>query len=351
MPAEIVWILGSGDRSGPTPEECERGLMLAAQGFLLAFDGVTIASLADASLVKLLPAYVLIGAGFAERLKTGAVARAEMSALLSFFGRLRIRVVARGVDDERLAALLLEAGLQFGIGRYLQGPMVLDPEFAEAGDEVVTRAWFRARVVRVPRPPRRGAGGLLQRLHEIRHRPRRPGLRPGAGRGGASPAGRARRRPCARSRGGMAPPCGGSGQAGDLRSGLGELHASPRLVLGEELEGLTDLDDPIESGITGWAFLRGEPYLCGDTFTHEAAIHVPGSSGGRVDESLLVIPLIAGDNRLGVLDLWRDGLDSFSDVELERCALFGYLAAAAWRNAQLYAELEQRAVTDRSLGS
>ncbi len=107
---------------------------------------------------------------------------------------------------------------------------------------------------------------------------------------------------------------------------------------------------PIGSGITGWAFLRGEPYLCGDTFSHEAAIHVPGSSGGRVDESLLVIPLVAGDNRLGVLDLWRDGLDSFSDVELERCALFGYLAAAAWRNAQLYAELEQRAVTDLLTG-
>jgi diguanylate cyclase (GGDEF)-like protein len=77
---------------------------------------------------------------------------------------------------------------------------------------------------------------------------------------------------------------------------------------------------------------------------------VPGSAGGRYDESLVVIPLIAGDHRLGVLDVWRDGLDQFSEEEVERCALVGYLAAAAWRNAQLYNELEQRVVTDKLTG-
>jgi diguanylate cyclase (GGDEF)-like protein len=104
------------------------------------------------------------------------------------------------------------------------------------------------------------------------------------------------------------------------------------------------------SGITGWAFLRGEAYNCGDTFAHAQAAHVPGSEGGRHDESLVVIPLIAGDHRLGVLDVWREGIDQFSDEDVERCALVGYLAAAAWRNAQLYGELEQRAVTDKLTG-
>jgi diguanylate cyclase (GGDEF)-like protein len=51
-----------------------------------------------------------------------------------------------------------------------------------------------------------------------------------------------------------------------------------------------------------------------------------------------------------VLDVWRDGIDQFSDQDVERCALVGYLAAAAWRNAQLYSELEQRAVTDKLTG-
>ena len=61
-------------------------------------------------------------------------------------------------------------------------------------------------------------------------------------------------------------------------------------------------------------------------------------------------PSIAGDQRLGVLDVWRDGLDPFNEEEVERCALIGYLAAAAWRNAQLYSELEQRVLTDNLTG-
>ena len=80
---------------------------------------------------------------------------------------------------------------------------------------------------------------------------------------------------------------------------------------------------------------KRQPYNCGDTFAHVEAAHVPGSSGGRVDESLVVIPFVAGDHRLGVLDVWRDGIDQFSDDDVERCALVGYLAAAAWRNACL----------------
>jgi diguanylate cyclase (GGDEF)-like protein len=48
--------------------------------------------------------------------------------------------------------------------------------------------------------------------------------------------------------------------------------------------------------------------------------------------------------------VWRDGLDMFSEEDVERCALVGYLAAAAWRNAQLYSELEQRVLTDKLTG-
>jgi diguanylate cyclase (GGDEF)-like protein len=51
-----------------------------------------------------------------------------------------------------------------------------------------------------------------------------------------------------------------------------------------------------------------------------------------------------------VLDVWRDGIDQFSAEDMERCALVGYLAAAAWRSAQLYGELEQRVVTDKLTG-
>ena len=58
------------------------------------------------------------------------------------------------------------------------------------------------------------------------------------------------------------------------------------------------------------------------------------------------MPLIAGDHRMGVLDVWREGFDSFSERDLEQCALFAHMTAAAWNNAQLYRELEERTRTD-----
>lgn len=351
MPSEIVWILGSGERSGPTEVECEHARLLAAQGFRLAFDGVTIASLADADLVQLETAYVMMAASVVERLGSGTLAQAEISALLSFFARLRVRVVARGVDDENLAQLLVEAGLRFGVGGHLQAPVVLDPALAEPGDELVTRAWFRARAVRVL-----GQGGRAPVAVSYSDMARVD--MDLDDRAFARVLGEAARHLQAehdaagvlRLVAAWLPRIVAVDRIAIFEADWDSYTLRPRVVMGDELAGLSDLDDPMESGITGWAFLRGDPYLCGDTFSHEAAIHIPGSAGGRIDESLLVIPLVAGDNRLGVLDLWRDGLDSFSDVELERCALFGYLAAAAWRNAQLYAELEQRAVTDLLTG-
>jgi diguanylate cyclase (GGDEF)-like protein len=64
----------------------------------------------------------------------------------------------------------------------------------------------------------------------------------------------------------------------------------------------------------------------------------------------LVVPLIAGDHRIGVLDVWRYGFDSFSARDLEHCALFAHVTAAAWNNAQLYRELETRVHTDALTG-
>ena len=79
-----------------------------------------------------------------------------------------------------------------------------------------------------------------------------------------------------------------------------------------------------------------------------AASTIPGTA--REPESLLAIPLVAGDQRLGVLDVWRDGLDAFTEEDLERCALLGFVTAAAWGNAQMYGELERRALTDALTG-
>ena len=97
----------------------------------------------------------------------------------------------------------------------------------------------------------------------------------------------------------------------------------PRVLAGGALDGLNEMDISLDRGITGWAFLRSDPYNCPDTRSHSEAVPIPGQDESTIEESMLVVPLIAGDHRLGVIDMWRNGLSQFTDEDLERCALFG----------------------------
>lgn len=105
---------------------------------------------------------------------------------------------------------------------------------------------------------------------------------------------------------------------------------------------------PIGSGITGWAFDLGTPQLVNDADSHPAAGHLPGTKTD--DESMLLVPLVAGDHRLGMVNLVRFRRDAFTAEELTMASLVGHMAAAAWRNAQLYAEQLQHAITDPLTG-
>ncbi|NNM97352.1 MAG: diguanylate cyclase [Candidatus Dormibacteraeota bacterium] len=105
---------------------------------------------------------------------------------------------------------------------------------------------------------------------------------------------------------------------------------------------------PIGSGITGWAFDLGTPQLVNDADSHPAAGHVPGTTND--DESMLLVPLVAGDHRLGILSLVRFRRDAFTSDDLNMASLVGHMAAAAWRNAQLYSEQLQHAITDPLTG-
>lgn len=105
---------------------------------------------------------------------------------------------------------------------------------------------------------------------------------------------------------------------------------------------------PIGSGITGWAFDLGVPQLINDADAHPASGHLPGTNPD--DESMLVIPMVAGDHRLGVVNVVRFRRDAFTPADLSMAALLVHMAAAAWRNAQLFAEQFQHAITDPLTG-
>jgi len=102
------------------------------------------------------------------------------------------------------------------------------------------------------------------------------------------------------------------------------------------------------TGLTGWAFDLGAPQRVNDADAHPAAGHVPGTT--TEDESMLLIPLVSGDYRLGMLNMVRFHKDGFLAYDLTIAGLVAHMAAAAWRNVQLYAEQVQYAITDSLTG-
>ncbi len=351
-PAEVVWLIPAPGLSLLEGNRMTVAERLVEEGFRLAFESVSLASVGRPEVAQLKPFLVFVDRHIVRRVEGDGAARAAISGLLAFFSRLGGRVAAQGVDEEGVARTLTELGLQLGSGWFLSPPVVLDAAVAVPGDEVVSRAWFRQQVVQPLEQPRTevpalafaelpaGMGGVVD------------------DRGFASVLAETSRRFQAEREttrileivGEMLPQVVPFDRLAVFEADWESYRMIPRTVVGDGLEGLMDLDDSLDSGITGWAFLRGEPYNCPDTYAHSEAAHVPGSDPGRIDESLVVVPLIAGDHRLGVLDVWRDGTHAFSATDVERCQLFGYLAAAAWRNAQLYSELEHRAITDNLTG-
>jgi diguanylate cyclase (GGDEF)-like protein len=122
----------------------------------------------------------------------------------------------------------------------------------------------------------------------------------------------------------------------------------PLLATGPERDEIMANSMALDAGITGWAFAKGTPQNIPDTSMHPLARQIPGTS--YVQESLLLVPLVATEHKLGIINCWRLGIDQFSADELEAASLFAHVAASAWRNAQLYVELVNAAMTDPLTG-
>ena len=108
----------------------------------------------------------------------------------------------------------------------------------------------------------------------------------------------------------------------------------PVLATGPDRDEIMADSMALDAGITGWAFAKGTPQNIPDTSRHPLARQIPGTS--YVQESLLLVPLVATEHKLGIINCWRLGVDQFSASELEAASLFAHVAASAWRNAQLY---------------
>src|SRR5207244_7738648 len=75
------------------------------------------------------------------------------------------------------------------------------------------------------------------------------------------------------------------------------------------------------------------------------------AAGGRREESLISVPLLARDELKGMLNLYRFGRDHwFDDADLDMAKRFAELAALALDNAHIRMKLESEIVTDHLTG-
>ena len=111
---------------------------------------------------------------------------------------------------------------------------------------------------------------------------------------------------------------------------------------------LADPPFPFGVGITGWAVERREPVLANRAELDPRVRFVQDTPPDP--ESLIVVPLVARSKLKGTLNIYRAGLQEFTEDEFRLVVRFGDAAALAIDNAHIRASLERQAQTDPLTG-
>jgi diguanylate cyclase (GGDEF)-like protein len=294
------------------------------------------------------PDFIKVGRQLIRGVHSSAARRALVVSLLSFGTHINAALIAEGIDNAADLRALTDLGIQFGQGDHFGPPITVVPG-SPAGPAVVQPSWFPS--LRGDGPNPSVSAGSKRRMVE----------------------------------GGVA---GSTTKLASLPHALSSAalalqaeHDPQRIlaVIAEQLSLVVPVDDlsiyeadhanhrfvaafatgpqaqlimadvfSMSVGLNGWAFALGTPQNLANAGAHPAATTIPNTPFEH--ESLLLIPLVAGDHKLGMLNCRRMGLNRFTDEDLEAASLFGHTAAAAWHNAQLYEELARRAMTDGLTG-
>ena len=109
-------------------------------------------------------------------------------------------------------------------------------------------------------------------------------------------------------------------------------------------------DEPFSfgEGITGWAVEHREPVLANRADLDSRVLFVEGTPPDP--EALIAVPLISRGRVKGALNIYRDGLNEFTEEEFRLAIRFGDAAALALDNAHARASLELQAQTDPLTG-
>ena len=324
---------------------------LRQRGFRIAIDDAGAGHASMLVIAEVEPEFVKIDRLLIHGVNFSAARRALVVTLLSFGAHINARVIAEGIETEAELETLLSLGVQFGQGWLLGRPVMTDPPANAGGVVAVAADWFkkqhaapfRTTLVEVV-PDHQGSEATA--LTTRRARASLPMALINAATALQSehdPAGILK--VIAEQLQTVVPVDAVYIYAADeTRNRFVPVYAT-----GREAEARMAYGYSMDLGVNGWVLKLGNPQNIGDVSAHPATITIPGTPVGAL-ESYLIIPLIAGDRRLGVLDCSRLGTDRFTSRDLEAAALFGHTAAAAWRNAELYRELSERAITDPLTG-
>jgi diguanylate cyclase (GGDEF)-like protein/PAS domain S-box-containing protein len=107
---------------------------------------------------------------------------------------------------------------------------------------------------------------------------------------------------------------------------------------------------PLDRGLTGWAIAHRQPVLANDAHLDPRSVQIPGTP--FEPESVIVVPLLSGDEVIGTLNLGRIGAAEahFSATEFELAQLFAAQAAMALQNAEAHRAAAERARLDSLTG-
>ncbi len=326
---------------------------LRQRGFRIAIDDAGAGYASMLVIAEVQPEFVKIDRLLIHGVDVSAARRALVVSLLSFGAHINARVIAEGIETDAELQTLLGLGVQFGQGWHLGRPVMVAPPADAGGVIAVGPEWFSKQHA-APFQTTTAAVMLsptsVGHVTAVRSRRHAPAALPQALINAAA-ALQSEHDPAtifeviAEQLQTVVPVDAVYIYAADEKQNrFVPVHATGRETAARMAYGY-----PMGLGVNGWAFKLGVPQNISDVSSHPATITIPGTPVGA-PESYLIIPLIAGDRRLGVLDCSRLGIDRFTGKDLEAAALFGHTAAAAWRNAELYRELSERSITDPLTG-
>ncbi len=95
-------------------------------------------------------------------------------------------------------------------------------------------------------------------------------------------------------------------------------------------------------GLIGDIARRGVAEAVVNSSRDPRARQIPGTTVPDVPERMLVAPLLAGDRVTGIMSVWRDGGEEFTQPELDFLVGLSRQAAIAIQNARLFSEVQDQ---------